>query len=374
MFFCPDWNTRLLSVSSDGARNMTGRNAGVITHFGNALSKGYALICVYCGAHQLDLVMQHVMSSNVKKNFYSVMMAFIFHLGRQQPPKASMEATCPRVVNRWLSTDKVTRWLKNKPAELMKHIEDKKLSSTPPDLWRVYLLAIECFEWRSDKEFRKIQGLTTLLSQKSVKLDCLVSNYIDEIGAIGPLTDQAVSKLDISEHVVSGWLAVALPRVRDFTLGLASRTDTIITTEIDENTISEMLRDIGMAFFVACNRISKILVQKNEDHSALDGPSSLPPVLPHELVQVSATYFLHMARHQATRLETFYDSQKIHAVADQHKELLRAYHNERVIRAALDGSDGTMSFEVSWGLLGTRFPDFCEFCSGVATLFLKPPL
>jgi hypothetical protein len=366
---CPEWKTKLLGVASDGARNMTGRNAGVVTRLGNALPEGCVLIRIWCGAHQLDLVMQFVMDTVVKENFFSDMTAFISHLGRQQLLQASMESTCPRVVNRWLSTDKVTKWLKNKRPELLKYIEDKKPASAPPDLWWVYLVAMECFTSHSAKTFRNIQGLTTLVSQQAAELDCLVTNYIEEIGAIGPLTDAALSELDESEHAVSGRFAVALCSVREFVLGLASWTNAIINAQTDENKVNEMLKDIGMAFVIACDRISGIVVERNDDNSALNGPSSLPPVLPHELVQMTAAEFLRKARHQAIRLETFYDSLQIDVIADQHKELIRAYRNEPVLRAALDECTGTMSFEAAWGLLGSRFADLCEFCGCIATLF-----
>lgn len=130
-----------------------------------------------------------------------------------------------------------------------------------------------------------------------------------------------------------------------------------------------MLQDIGMAFVVACHQISEILVQRNEDRSALYELSSLPQGLPHELVQVSITNFLRKARHRATLSDTFYNSQKIDAVTDQHKELLRAYCNKGVLRAALDGCEGDSSFEASRGLLDTIFADLCEFYGGIATTF-----
>jgi hypothetical protein len=67
---CPDWNIRLLGVTSNGARNMTGSVAGVVTR----------LTRIWCGAHQLDLVMEEIISNIVKERFFSIMTGFITHL------------------------------------------------------------------------------------------------------------------------------------------------------------------------------------------------------------------------------------------------------------------------------------------------------
>jgi hypothetical protein len=110
---CPDWKIRLLGVTSDGARNMTGRVAGVITHLNNAMHDACQLIRIWCGAHQLDLVMEDIIMSNVtKERFFSILTGFITHLTRQLNLIAEMQTTCPRVVNRWILTEKIISWLK----------------------------------------------------------------------------------------------------------------------------------------------------------------------------------------------------------------------------------------------------------------------
>jgi hypothetical protein len=275
------------------------------------------------------------MENIMKENFYTVMTQFISHLGRQQILAASMEATCPRVVNRWLSCDKVTRWFKQKRPELLKYIQEKSPATAPPDLWWIYLLAMEVLTSHSAKTFRKIQGLTTLISQQEAELEQLIASYIAEIGAIGPLSDEAVTALDVTSYLVSGHYAVALDNVREFVLGLASWTDAILS-QADDIEGQVILQDIGMAFIVACDRIQNIVVERNADNSAIHGPSSLPPVLPYELVKISAAEFLRKARNQSARLESYYSIEKLDVIADQHKELLRSYRSEPSLRAGID--------------------------------------
>jgi len=74
------WKVHLLGVSSDGVHNMTGCGFGVVTRFSNAMHNECPLTQVLCGAHQLDLVMEHIMDTIVKECFFIIMTRFITHL------------------------------------------------------------------------------------------------------------------------------------------------------------------------------------------------------------------------------------------------------------------------------------------------------
>ncbi|CAM6016713.1 unnamed protein product [Sphagnum balticum] len=81
--FCPDWTIRLIGLASDGARNMTGRIVGVVTQLDVAMHDDYPLTRIWCGAHQLDLVMEHIMNDVVKDRFFIIMTGFIIIITRQ---------------------------------------------------------------------------------------------------------------------------------------------------------------------------------------------------------------------------------------------------------------------------------------------------
>ncbi|KAI2502579.1 hypothetical protein MHU86_11844 [Fragilaria crotonensis] len=108
---------------------------------------------IWCGAHQLDLVMEYIMNNVIKERFFGIMTAFISHLTRQLNLIADMKTTCPRIVNRWLSTAKVTKWFKIHRAQLLQHIESKHPASAPPRLWWVSLMAMQHFTHRTSVAF-----------------------------------------------------------------------------------------------------------------------------------------------------------------------------------------------------------------------------
>lgn len=364
---CAEWRDKLLGVSTDGARNMTGRNAGLVTRMAASLSPPNELIRVWCGAHQLDLVMEHILNTVIAERFFVATTTFISYLSRQQNLIADMNTTCPRIVNRWLSTDKVFGWFKRHRPQLLQHINEKHPTSAPPMIWWVYLLAMECFTSHSAKTFRKIQGLTTMISQQQAELDLLVSSYVEEIGAIGPLSESTVSGLDPALHVTAGCYAVPLSKVEEFVLGQASWVEDTLN-RASEKDRRDLLVDVGLVFVVACEKIAEICVQRDSANGPITS-DCLPPVLPHELVKTTAADFIRMVRRQSYRLERRYNVEHIDVIADQHKGLSRAYRRDEVLRAGIDACDARTPFDVAWKLLAPQYPDLVEYCGGLATVF-----
>jgi hypothetical protein len=64
----------------DGACNMTGCVVGVVTWLDTAMHDDCPLTWIWCGAHQLDLVMEHIMNDVVKECFFTIMTSFITHI------------------------------------------------------------------------------------------------------------------------------------------------------------------------------------------------------------------------------------------------------------------------------------------------------
>jgi hypothetical protein len=62
----PNWTIRLLGLTSDGAYIMTGRVAGVVTRLDAAMHNDCSLIRIWCGVHQIDLVMEDIMNNVIK--------------------------------------------------------------------------------------------------------------------------------------------------------------------------------------------------------------------------------------------------------------------------------------------------------------------
>jgi len=81
--FCPDWTIRLIGLAFEGACNMTDRVAGIVTRLDVAMHDDCFLTRIWCGVHQLDLVMEHIMNDVVKECFFTIMTGFITHITHQ---------------------------------------------------------------------------------------------------------------------------------------------------------------------------------------------------------------------------------------------------------------------------------------------------
>ncbi|CAK9276213.1 unnamed protein product [Sphagnum jensenii] len=150
---------------------------------------------------------------------------------------------------------------------------------------------------------------------------------MEDVGITGQLTTKTIANLDTSNHVISGRYVVPLSFAREFVSGLASWVDSIVD-EADEGQWSELFNNIASVYVTACNRISKLSAYSDENNNLLPDPSSFPPVLPHELVKLSAAEFIPKMRRYSYRLEHHYSSEHIDIIANEHKQLLHAYRTE----------------------------------------------
>ncbi len=208
-----------------------------------------------------------------------------------------------------------------------------------------------------------------MLDQQQAALVGLITSLMEDFGVTGPLTAEAIANLDASNHVISGRYAVPLSSVREFVSGLASSVDFILD-EANEGQRNELFNDIASVYVTACDRISKLSAYRDENNNPLADPSSFPPVLPHELVKLSAAEFIRKMRRYNYRLEHRYSSEHIDTIADEHKQLLHAYRTEQVLKQSIDALSSQSAFKDGWSLFGRRFPNLMEFCGVIATLFL----
>ena len=141
------------------------------------------------------------MSNVVKERFFNIMTGFITHLTRQLNLIAEMKTTCPQIVNRWLSTAKVTQWFKIHRRQLLQHIESKHPVSAPPRIWWVSFMAMQHFTKCTSIAFCSIQqGLTTLLEQQQASLNDLVGFLKEDVAVVGPL--------DADINPCNGWMGI----------------------------------------------------------------------------------------------------------------------------------------------------------------------
>ena len=162
------WEKKLIGIASDGAANMTGCHSGAVTRLENIALPG--LFRIWCGAHQLDLVVKNCISDSMKECFFDPLVRLITYLRRQHGLRAEMRTTCPTVAfTRWLSLGAVLKWFVQNRVRVISHLEEKLPSCTPSASWWALLFAVHQIMRPVDICFRSIQGRDTLLEEQNTK-------------------------------------------------------------------------------------------------------------------------------------------------------------------------------------------------------------
>ena len=202
--FNPTWKLKCISVSSNGARNMTGCTNSLVTCISYHCDPG--IIQIWCGLHQLDLVMQQVFKPAFDGTFYSTLTSLIGYLWHQQNLIIVMPSTCPKVADTWwISIHSTTKWLVKHRLCVRDYLNDKTPLCAPNTLWWDFLHAVHGFAFESKIVFISLQGLITIVSEQQRHMSGLIKTYCQMTGMLGPLTsEQVVSSSAESPAAVSG--------------------------------------------------------------------------------------------------------------------------------------------------------------------------
>ena len=153
--FYPTWKLKCISVFSDGVRNMTGSKNGLVTHILKHFDPG--IIQIWCGLHQLDLVLQHIFKAVFDGKIYSTLMSLIRYLWHQQNIFNQMQSTCPKVADTWwISMHSTTKWLVQHCLCVTEYLNDKTPLCAPNTLWWIFLHAIQVFAFESQIVFASL--------------------------------------------------------------------------------------------------------------------------------------------------------------------------------------------------------------------------
>jgi len=121
-----------------------------------------------------------------------------------------------------------------------------------------------------------------------------------------------------------------------------------------------------------CHRLRSdhgISTYRDRNNNVMANLGSIPPVLPHEFVELSVADFIWKIQQHAFRLEHCYSSAQIDLIVDEHKALIHAHKYEPMLKDDINSLSNSSSFKDGWSLLGARFPNLMEYCGVVAMFF-----
>jgi hypothetical protein len=275
---------KLVGIATDGARNMTGRHSSPVTRLASGAFPGSYRI--WCGAHQLDLVFQEVMSGLCEEAFYGTLTSCIIHLRRQQNFVSSMKTTCPKVASkRWLSVGRVCNSFGKHHDTIVDDFEAKAPPASANPMWWIMLLSVRAFMVPVDLCLNNMQGLTTLKHEQYVMFRNLITNLKLLLEVEGLMSTEAVTTRPADvQRVTLGSYSATRVSIRNF---VSDREQFALVrwTALPDNGERDLEESIGVLFLYAIESISSIAVERDSSNGVTS--DKLPPVIPRDLSKIA---------------------------------------------------------------------------------------
>ena len=363
---CPEWKQKLISVSTDGASNMTGSQQGLVTRIDRACLPGFYRI--WCGAHQLDLVVQAIFVQLLNDTFVQNIHSVTGHLRRQQNLIREMGTKCPKFVDtRWLSMERLLSWLVKHRLRVVSHLEEKQRN--PSKAWWVMVYLVRDFTELVNATFRSLQGKVTLVNEQENMLRTLANQLRIEGEVKGPIMNIAPMESDELTHVNGLYFAGQNEAEQHILSRQVFVRETAQELKYNVATMgdySNILRSICIMYVDSVSGISKICAERDGQNR---GTSTLPPVLPKSLMNFSKHQFGDLIVLQKMRLMSAMPEQEVIALEEEFSDFKKQTQIEKGFVDMIHRMDDDITFTAAWSAIGSKYPRLYSFFGGLATAF-----
>ena len=311
----------MLGIGSDGASSMTGHLQGVDTRLVNqSTNKIYR---IWCGLHQLDLVLKHAYKELWDNEVVEIMKKFIAHLRQHEAVLITeMQATCPQLSTRWLVMGKVCEWLLLKRIRLLEYIDNSTNPAlvAPPVWWWIVIHGIGALTEIINPVFTNLQSNNLLILTQTTLLDELAVDICNAVGNTGPCSADEIQELKVSGfNCTCGKWSVTYACVMEFLKGLQMyRCHALV--DLSDELHHKVTKSVGILASSIVDSVTNIQVKRDNRNNAAD---DLPAVLPHELFKIStAAYSKHVVDKHLRQLWqcSSWSEEVIAEIENQHRQ------------------------------------------------------
>lgn len=365
------WDHKLLAVTTDGAANMTGRHRGLVTQL-QSLSVN-TIYRVWCGAHQLDLIVQDCVARQLYDSFYHTFTSLISYLRRQQR-FITEHGKCPRVATtRWLSIGNVVSWILRRRSSIIAYIgrEDTSNFNGATAEWWLQCYAIEGLMEPVNICFTAIQGKDTLISEQNVCFAKLVEdiksvfNLQSTSASTGGVDVLSAAALGSLFHCDRGIFATQ-SGLQEFFEGCSSYVRNCLSA-IPTNELSTLYNLCGRVVVEFVANLEALRVERSCDNAPVDRLP--PPALPSELKDTTMSVFLAILDSQRDRLTASWSDQDVDNIEEDFRLFQRAVRLGAIPLECLTCKTGPGLLQKAWSRIASRYKYLSRFCMGLGTVF-----
>ncbi|KAG7395565.1 hypothetical protein PHYBOEH_003617 [Phytophthora boehmeriae] len=377
----PRWRDAILAVVSDSGGVISETSENPQTLFRNAVASRFERVAkpgffrVCSTADQLDSLMQtFFVGLSGGDAFYSKLTESVAYLSRQRALLGVMQTNVPAVGSSdWRSMADMAIWFCRHGTSIREHFANEQAVCAPTNWWWIRLMVAARVAQETILVLADISGLTSRISKPQPPILRLRSYLVDWFTVVNSsesndhATAAARSRNEMLVSSKNGKYSVkredavgALVDLGSFVAG------NLQSSENRANRLSTdtMIKDVSASVVNLVAGLTSISDSINETCS------ELPPVLPHELVEMRGRQFTAIIGSQMERLLVAgWSKQEIDWIGQEFQDLRGAYFREPFLKEALHKCTSQTSFRNAWSCLQGRFIHLQRFCGALATAY-----
>jgi hypothetical protein len=114
--------------------------------------------------------------------------------------------------------------------------------------------------------------------------------------------------------------------------------------------------------------LMRVKAEHDGDNNSLD--QDVPPILPAQLAKLQHNAFIQdILNPYRDHIAKFWAPKSINQIEEDHRDLLKFYNSDPILRKTIDEHDNNTSFDDAWDYAPGWFLHLCSFCDGLATVF-----
>ena len=247
------------------------------------------------------------------------------------------------------------------------HIHETMPKETPPSWWWIVVSAISALSQQVNIAIVKLQSKDLLVSQQTAILQDLGSVLCTQIDVEGPFPESHITIIDKDYNSTYGSWSVSHNNVNQYLLDQGMFIQESLTM-LGYDASHDIVNIIGHYIVYIIDGIIKI----QAECTSTNGPEELytiPPVLPHQLVQLCGAAFTAIIVKHLPQLKHSWGMNQIADLETEFRELCLKYQSNPVFTKAIDACDSNTSFQQAWSIVEGQFDVIRNFCGGIATVF-----
>uniref|UniRef100_K3X620 Uncharacterized protein n=1 Tax=Globisporangium ultimum (strain ATCC 200006 / CBS 805.95 / DAOM BR144) TaxID=431595 RepID=K3X620_GLOUD len=374
-----NWRAKLLGTTTNGGTNtgrntgMTGSQQGLAARLTSLVTKpGFYLI--WCGVHQLELVVKNAVTEFCQKSFYDELVAILATL-RQDHHGVFNTADIPDITPTYATsrgfTDKLMqalKWLIEHRLAVTPYLQTTAPSSVPSASWWVcvavahrVLAEVEYFL----KKLLTMESSLNLVSDQVQELCKLTLIMADVVGARRDLWETR----DTEDACAAGSFLLTYQNSQQFIQNeggplAIEMFDTL--RGVDRLHISKSVAHFVVDLIAAVATIA----QEGRHYCAEDvGVLVNPPcVMPISVFEMGKEAFLKVLYAQEQRLLQTFSEDEVKSIQQEYEDFIVAVEREPILSGVLKKHGRETDVSFAWSCLNGRYKMLQEFVGGLAAV------